>query len=190
MSKHKDRCDACSRRDFLRFSAAALGAGAVLPLFLQETNLAFAANALAGVEQKHPERILVVLEMTGGNDGLNARPASARSRRTRIIGGLTPNWWTTFSDRRCRTFWPERGFSRALLKSTHYDVFAVGLWPRRRASRYAAGGLPGMHHPTGPTASRSTLTSMRLKWRNCRPDCAIRCGCDWPGCRPNRAACC
>lgn len=71
MSKHKDRRDACSRRDFLTSSAAALGAGAALPLFLQETNLALAANALAGVEQNHPERILVVLEMTGGNDGLN-----------------------------------------------------------------------------------------------------------------------
>jgi len=54
----------CSRRGFLR-----LGAG--LPLFLQETNLAFAANQAAGGTPKHPERILVVLELTGGNDGLN-----------------------------------------------------------------------------------------------------------------------
>ncbi len=53
-----------SRRNLLK-----LGAG--LPLFLQETNLAFAADEAAGVAQKHPERILVVLELTGGNDGLN-----------------------------------------------------------------------------------------------------------------------
>ena len=71
MSKHKDCCHPRSRRDFLKSSAAALGAGAALPLFLQETNLAFAANALAGVQNDHPERILVVLEMSGGNDGLN-----------------------------------------------------------------------------------------------------------------------
>ena len=57
----------CSRRSVLR----ALGMGAGLPLFLQETNLAFAANTAAGVNLKHPERILVVVELSGGNDGLN-----------------------------------------------------------------------------------------------------------------------
>ncbi len=55
----------------MKSAAAALGAGAALPLFLRETDMAFAANALAGVEHDHPERILVVLELTGGNDGLN-----------------------------------------------------------------------------------------------------------------------
>jgi uncharacterized protein (DUF1501 family) len=58
---------ACTRRGMLK----TLGLGAGLPLFLQETNLAFAANTEAGVRLKHPERILVVLELTGGNDGLN-----------------------------------------------------------------------------------------------------------------------
>jgi uncharacterized protein (DUF1501 family) len=53
-----------SRRDFLR-----LGAG--LPLFLQQTNLALAADAAAGRKEKYPNRILVVVEMAGGNDGLN-----------------------------------------------------------------------------------------------------------------------
>lgn len=62
----------CSRRDFITRSVSALGfASFGLPAFLAETNLAMAANAVAGVEQKYPNRILVVLELSGGNDGLN-----------------------------------------------------------------------------------------------------------------------
>ena len=61
----------CTRRDFMKMGAAALGTGTLLPMFLHETNIAMAANALAGNLQKHPERILVVLELSGGNDGLN-----------------------------------------------------------------------------------------------------------------------
>ena len=60
-----------TRRDFITTGLAAIGASAGLPLLLQETNLAFAANAAAGFQQAHPERILVVLELSGGNDGLN-----------------------------------------------------------------------------------------------------------------------
>ena len=60
-----------TRRDFISTSLAAIGTSAGLPLLLQETNLALAANAAAGVQQKHPERILVVFELSGGNDGLN-----------------------------------------------------------------------------------------------------------------------
>ena len=51
-----------SRRNFLGLTAG-------LPIFLQQTSLAMAAGSVA--TQKHPERILVVLEMSGGNDGLN-----------------------------------------------------------------------------------------------------------------------
>lgn len=69
MNIHTD-CD-CTRREFVKTGLAALGAGAALPLFLRETNLAMAADAVAGVSQAHPERILVVLELSGGNDGLN-----------------------------------------------------------------------------------------------------------------------
>ena len=53
-----------SRRDFLSLTAG-------LPVFLQQTSLAMAAGAAAGEKEKHPNRILVVLEMSGGNDGLN-----------------------------------------------------------------------------------------------------------------------
>ena len=72
MATNDHQCDHCySRRDFITSGLAALGASAALPMFLRETNLAFAANAAAGIEQAHPDRILVVLELSGGNDGLN-----------------------------------------------------------------------------------------------------------------------
>src|SRR5215475_5979683 len=62
----------CSRREFLARGLYGIGVGAGLPLFLSRTSAALTAQALQGssVEQ-HPERILVVLGLTGGNDGLN-----------------------------------------------------------------------------------------------------------------------
>ncbi len=61
----------CSRRDFLRRGLYGLGVGAGLPLFLQNTSNALAAQELAGKDARHPNRILVVVELSGGNDGLN-----------------------------------------------------------------------------------------------------------------------
>jgi uncharacterized protein (DUF1501 family) len=49
-----------------------IGVGAGLPLILSRTSAALAAQALAGTSvEKHPNRILVVIELSGGNDGLN-----------------------------------------------------------------------------------------------------------------------
>ncbi len=49
-----------------------MGFGAGLPLFLSRTTAALTAEALQGTSvERHPERILVVLELSGGNDGLN-----------------------------------------------------------------------------------------------------------------------
>src|SRR5438477_7128531 len=66
------RCS-CSRRDFLVRGLYGLGVGARLPLVLNRTSAALAAQALQGTSvEKHPERILVVVELSGGNDGLDA----------------------------------------------------------------------------------------------------------------------
>lgn len=65
------RCG-CSRRDFLRKGFYGLGVGAGLPVLLNRTSTALAAQALGGTSlETHPERILVVVELSGGNDGLN-----------------------------------------------------------------------------------------------------------------------
>jgi uncharacterized protein (DUF1501 family) len=62
----------CSRRDFLVRGLYGVGVGAGLPLILSRTSAALAAQALQGTSiEKHPERILVVIELAGGNDGLN-----------------------------------------------------------------------------------------------------------------------
>jgi len=62
----------CSRREFLVRGLYGLGVGAGLPVVLSRTSAALAAQALAGTSvEKHPERILVVIELSGGNDGLN-----------------------------------------------------------------------------------------------------------------------
>ena len=76
----------CSRRDFLARGLYGIGLGATLPLILNRTSAALTAQALQGTSvERHPERILVVLELAGGNDGLNtvvpyADPAYYRAR--------------------------------------------------------------------------------------------------------------
>ena len=64
-------CSSCSRRDFFRAGIYGLGISAALPTFLRQVSEAQAAEALTGAVEKNPNRILVVLELAGGNDGLN-----------------------------------------------------------------------------------------------------------------------
>src|ERR1043165_963203 len=62
----------CSRREFLAQGLYGIGLGAGLPAFLSRTSAALTAQALQGTSvEAHPNRILVVLELSGGNDGLN-----------------------------------------------------------------------------------------------------------------------
>jgi len=62
----------CSRRDFLVKGMYGLGVGATLPMLLNRTSAALAAQALQGTSMEtSPERIMVVVELSGGNDGLN-----------------------------------------------------------------------------------------------------------------------
>ena len=66
-----DSC-ACSRREFLRRGLYGIGVTAGLPVLMSRTTAALTAQALTGSSMEaHPERILVVVELSGGNDGLN-----------------------------------------------------------------------------------------------------------------------
>jgi len=60
-----------SARDLLRAGTFGLGVSATLPSFLNRVAEEETKKILEGQEEKHPNRILVVLELTGGNDGLN-----------------------------------------------------------------------------------------------------------------------
>ena len=63
-----------SRREFVRDGLLGLGAGLALPAVFARTSLALASEAHAGAQDArgaHPERTLVVVELSGGNDGLN-----------------------------------------------------------------------------------------------------------------------
>ncbi len=69
--RHLNGCG-CSRRDFLRKGLYGIGVTAGLPVLLDRTSAALTAQALQGTSaENHPERILVVVELSGGNDGLN-----------------------------------------------------------------------------------------------------------------------
>jgi uncharacterized protein (DUF1501 family) len=61
-----------SRREFLVRGLYGIGVTAGLPFVLNRMSAALAAQALQGTSvETHPERILVVIELSGGNDGLN-----------------------------------------------------------------------------------------------------------------------
>ena len=71
-SRHPVSGCSCSRRDFLVRGLYGLGVGVGLPAFLGRTSAALTAQALQGTSfENRPERILVVVELSGGNDGLN-----------------------------------------------------------------------------------------------------------------------
>ena len=72
MSRKQMLHTCCSRREFLARGLYGIGVGAGLPLVLSRTSAALTAQALRGTSvETHPERILVVVELSGGNDGLN-----------------------------------------------------------------------------------------------------------------------
>lgn len=67
---HSQGCN-CSPHDLLRAGAFGLGVSTALPSFLNQVAQDQTEKILQGKEDRHPNRILVVLELTGGNDGLN-----------------------------------------------------------------------------------------------------------------------
>lgn len=65
-------CDHCqSRRDFLRTGLFGIGVGAAIPFVFEHASLAIAADSFLTGAEANPERIAVIVELAGGNDGLN-----------------------------------------------------------------------------------------------------------------------
>jgi uncharacterized protein (DUF1501 family) len=60
-----------SRRTFLQRSVALLSTSATVPAFLDQTAWAFDDRGTASSSRREAEKILVVLQLAGGNDGLN-----------------------------------------------------------------------------------------------------------------------
>ena len=92
MSPHNQQ-GGSSERDLLRAGAFGLGVSAALPSFLNRVAEQETKKILEGKEEKHPNRILVVLELTGGNDGLNTIVPYADDAyyRVRPTIGIKPN---------------------------------------------------------------------------------------------------
>jgi uncharacterized protein (DUF1501 family) len=67
----RDQLRRQNRRDFLRSGLYGMGVSVGLPALFRHVSFVQAAEALEGKPEKHPDRILIVLELTGGNDGLN-----------------------------------------------------------------------------------------------------------------------
>lgn len=111
---HCRRCDS-SRRDFLRSGLFGLGIGALVPSVFGETSFSIAAQAAQTGREANRERILVVVELNGGNDGLDtvipwnndsyrkARPTLAAAKTGQLkaseeycfhssLGGLKKLW--------------------------------------------------------------------------------------------------
>ncbi len=64
-----------TRRDFLQRGLTLVGAGATIPCFLEKTAWAFGdpegASATKSIPGMPDDRVLVVIQLAGGNDGLN-----------------------------------------------------------------------------------------------------------------------
>jgi len=67
-------CPKCNlpRREFLRSGLYGVSIGTGLPLLFSHTSLSIAAQAFQRGREERPERILVVVELAGGNDGMDA----------------------------------------------------------------------------------------------------------------------
>ena len=87
-----------TRRDALLSGLSGLGIGRALPSVFGAASLSVAAQAYQTGKEKHPQRIMVVVELTGGNDGLDTiipwrndqyqklRPALNQSRQALKAG--------------------------------------------------------------------------------------------------------
>ena len=149
------RCS-CSRRDFLRKGLYGLGVGAGLPVILNQTSAALAAQALRGTSMEaHPGRILVVVELSGGNDGLNTVVPYGNDTYYQVRPNLGIRENDVLKVEDGYGFHPALvGFERlykdgqmAVIHGCGYEnpslshFSSMGYWPQRRSQRWRPTGL-------------------------------------------------
>src|SRR4030095_14260387 len=144
------RCS-CTRRDFIARGMYGLGLGAGLPFILNRTSAALAAQALEGTSiEKHPNRILVVIELSGGNDGLNT---------------VVPFGDAAYYKARPKLGIPEReaikvadgfGFHPSMVGFERLALFLDGLLASRRPKRRRVARMAGprRRRDAGPEAAQ------------------------------------
>ncbi len=142
-----------NRRDFLKNGIFLATAGSFLPNFLLRT--ALAEQKLPARERRFP--ILVVLQMTGGNDGLNT---------------VIP-----YRDDRYYQLRPTLGIQRSAALSLTDDL---GLHPSMAAMKdlFQSGNLAVIQNVGYPNPNRSHFRSMEI-WHTAIPDKIERTG--WIG---------
>ena len=149
----KKQCN-CSRRDFLRAGFLGLGVTAGLPFFFEQVANAEVTRMFEGKDEKYPNRILVVLELTGGNDGLNtvvpyAEDAYYKARPTIAV---KPSDVLKVSDR--FGFHPAMTSFEALFKDGKLAVVHGCGYPNPNLSHFTAmewwhTAAPHANEPTG-----------------------------------------
>ena len=135
----------CTRRDFLK---AALGASTILSLASPAPNLPVRAATAGAARRDDRDTVLVVVQLSGGNDGLNTVVPYADDEYAR-----------------------NRPTLRLLPKDVHKIDSYLGFHPRMEAfSRLYKEGLLSILHGVGyPNSDRSHDGAMRT-WHTADPD--------------------
>ena len=142
---YKQLARGCSRRDFLQRGLYGIGVTAGLPLglplILGQTSQALAAGALTGDQQKHAERILVVVELSGGNDGLNTVVPYRNDEyyRVRPSLGIPKSEAISISDE--AGFHPSLAGFECLYKDGHMAVVEGCGYPNPSLSHFSSMGF-------------------------------------------------
>lgn len=168
-------CKQCttSRREMLRAGLFGLGIRSALPAIFGQTSLSIAAQAFQGGAEAHPERILVVVEMTGGNDGLDtiAPYTNDAYHKARPTLGLKKDTALSLNDE--LGFHPRLGGMKAI-----YDEGRVALvqgcgYPNPDRSHFSS---MEYWHTATPYVPQSTGWVGRFadaKWPEAKPDAVV-----------------
>ena len=147
--RHRPFAFVKSRREFLWPALCGFGAPLALPGVLQRVSGALAAEALNADRERHPERTLVVVELTGGNDGLNTVVPYRNDEYYRVRPSIAIQKRDAIAIAEDRGFHPSlTGFER-LYKDGHMAVVEGCGYPNPSLSHFASMGFWHTGVPNG-----------------------------------------